>query len=353
MSTTVAVVLAGGRGTRLYPASTADTPKQFQSFGADRSLLTRTVDRARAVADRTFVLTREAYADRIHEHAPGVGVLVEPEPKDTGPALVYAAYRIREQVDDPVLLCLPSDHLVGEGYAETFARACEVARETGGLVAVGVRPTRAATGYGYVEPGEDHGDYAAIASFTEKPDAATAAGFRERGFLWNAGIFAWTPDALLDAAREAGMGAFVDELAEDPAAAFAAVEAVSVDYAVMEPVADAGSDPVADAGSEAVAARAYVVPADVAWDDLGSWDALERVREGDDAGNVRLGETLALDAADCVLAAGEGQHVSAVGVRDLVVAAYEGRVLVVPKSSAQRIREVVAALEETAEDVAD
>lgn len=325
---TVAVVLAGGRGTRLYPASTAETPKQFRAFGDDRSLLARTVDRARTVADETYVLTREAYADRIREYAPDVGVLVEPEPKDTGPALVYAAHRIREQVDDAVLLCLPSDHHIGDGYRETFARACEVARETSGLVALGVEPTRAATGYGYIEPGEDQGDYRTIGSFTEKPDAEAAARYRRQGYLWNAGIFAWRPEALLSAAREADLAAFVDELAAAPDAAFDAVDPVSVDYAVMESTTNA-----------------YVVPAPFEWDDLGSWDALERVLAGDEDGNVRLGESLALDAEGCVLAAGENHHISAVGVEDVVVAAYGGQILVVPKSDAQRVREVVAELE--------
>jgi mannose-1-phosphate guanylyltransferase len=328
MPTTVAVVLAGGRGTRLYPASTADTPKQFRAFDGDRSLLARTVDRARAVADETYVLTREAYADRIHDHAPGVGVLVEPEPKDTGPALVYAAHRIREQVEDCVLLCLPSDHHVGDGYRDTFARACDVAHETGGLVTLGIEPTRAATGYGYIDPGETHDGYAAVASFTEKPDAETAGRYVEAGYLWNAGIFAWTPDALLDAAREGTLGGFVDAL-DEPDRAFDTVDPVSVDYAVME-------------GAE----NAFVVPATFEWDDLGSWDALERVLECDENANARLGETLALDTEDCVLAAGEEQHVAAVGVSNLVVAAYDGRVLVVPKHEAQRVREVVSALEE-------
>ena len=326
MPTTVAVVLAGGRGTRLYPASTADTPKQFRAFDGDRSLLARTVDRARTVADETYVLTREAYADRIHEHAPGVGVLVEPEPKDTGPALVYAAHRLREQVEDCVLLCLPSDHHVGDGYDATFTRACDVAGETGGLVTLGVEPTRPATGYGYIEPGEPHDGYAAVASFTEKPDAEAAERYVEGGYLWNAGIFAWTPDALLEAASEGVLAGFVDAL-DTPEAAFDAVDPVSVDYAVME-------------GAE----YAFVVPATFAGDDLGSWDALERVLECDEAGNARLGETLALDAADCVLAAGDDQHVSVVGVSELVVAAYDGRVLVVPKHEAQRVSEVVSEL---------
>lgn len=330
MPTTVAVVLAGGRGTRLYPASDAQTPKQFRAFGGDRSLLSETVERARAVADEVYVLTREAYAGRIHDHAPDVAVLTEPAPKDTGPALVYAAHRVRDQVDDAVLLCLPSDHHVEGDYETTFERAAEVARETGGLVTLGVEPTRAATGYGYIEPGDDLGGFHPVETFTEKPDPGAAARYRERGYFWNAGVFAWAPDALLAAARDSQLRPLVEKLDEGaPGEAFASVEATSIDYAVMED-----------------AENAYVVPADFAWDDLGSWDALERVLDSDSDGNAILGDALTVDARDCVVAAGESDHVSVVGVEDLVVATYDGRTLVVPKRDAQRVREVVALLEE-------
>ncbi|MEF8830912.1 MAG: sugar phosphate nucleotidyltransferase, partial [Halobacteriales archaeon] len=305
-------------------------------------------------ADEVLVSTREQFADRTGEHAPGADVLVEPEAKDTGPTLAYATHRCRERFGECVVLAVPSDHVIGGpdagksaegggeggGFPTTARRAARTAVETGGLVTIGVEPDRPATGYGYIEPGERFGGasgeatggYRAVERFREKPDAGTAARFLEAGFLWNAGIFAWTPTAFFEAARESPLASLVETLQEgDPERGFRKVESVSVDFAVVEPAAERG--------------EVFVVPADFAWDDLGAWDALRRVLPADEDGNVTAGEALALDSAGNVLAS-DDKHVSVVGVEDLVVAAFDDRVLVVPAEQAQRVREVVERLRE-------
>ncbi|QLH79690.1 mannose-1-phosphate guanylyltransferase [Halosimplex rubrum] len=350
--TLVAVVLAGGTGTRLYPASRSDRPKQFLPLGGDRSLLAETVDRA-GFADEVYVLTRPDLADQVREHAPSAGVLTEPEPKDTGPALAYAAHRVREQVGDCTLVCLPSDHHIeGEGatdgsglgtseraspassdFAGTMTDAAAVAAETDSLVTVGVEPTRPETGYGYVKPGDERTTdggrtYHPVETFTEKPDQGAAMRYRHHGYYWNAGMFAWTPDAFLREAADSELAPLLDALdAGDPDRGFAAVDPVSVDYAVMEATDDAA-----------------LVPATFEWDDLGAWDAVERVLDADDDGNAVLGDAVTIDAENTVVAT-DG-HASVVGVEDLVVASYGDRTLVVPKNQAQRVREVVAELED-------
>jgi mannose-1-phosphate guanylyltransferase len=323
--TSVAVVLAGGTGTRLYPASRSERPKQFQSFGGDRSLLEQAVNRA-GFADEQYVLTRDAYVERVRNHV-NTPVLTEPESKDTGPALVYAAYRVRELVDDPIVFALPSDHVVGEGFADTANQAVTVARETDGIVTVGMVPTRPATEYGYIQPGPFENGYAEVAQFREKPDEETAREFVDAGYRWNTGMFAFRPSALLREARNSPLGTLVEALDAGRAVdEFEDVEPISIDYAVLEAAADV-----------------FFVPAEFTWDDLGSWDALERLLEGE---NATLGDALAIDATGNVIAS-DDKHVSVVGVDDMVVAAFDDRVLVVPKAQAQRVRDVVAALRET------
>jgi mannose-1-phosphate guanylyltransferase len=329
----VATVLAGGIGSRLYPASRRHRPKQLLSLGGTDTLLERTVARV-DFADEVVVSTRPDFADAVREAVPEASVLVEPAGKDTGPALAYATHHAADAFDDPVVLALPSDHHVAGDFESTARRGARVASETEALVTFGVEPSRPDTGYGYIEPGRDHGDYADVAAFHEKPDAETAESYVEAGHYWNAGIFAWTPTAFRRAARATPLGPLLDALdAGEPSAAFDAVDPVSIDRAVFERADDV-----------------VTVPLDVEWDDIGSWDALQRLLSADENGTVVAGdaEVVSLDAEDNVVA-GDGVHVSLVGVDGLAVVAWEDRVLVVPTEAAQRVKELVARLEQRGE----
>lgn len=342
--TVVAVLLAGGRGTRLYPASRADRPKQFLAPGDGPSLLRRTADRAAAVADRLVAVTPERYADRVAETVPEADVLVEPVARDTGPALCLAAHHARETTAGPaVCLCLPTDHHMTGDVAATLEQATAVAADREALVALGVEPARPATGYGYLEPGATVADGRArrVRGFAEKPDADRAAGLVADGWWWNAGVYAWRPGVLLRAAagEDGPLAALAEALAAGQVeAGYAAAPSVSIDEAVVEPA------PAADAGPAVLA-----VPAAFEWDDVGSWDALGRV-----FGDALATDALRLDAPGTVVA-DDGVEVSVVGVEDVVVAAHDDRVLVVDRERAQRVREVVRRREagETAPETGD
>ena len=347
--TVVAVVLAGGTGSRLYPASRSERPKQFLPLFGEASLLERTVARARTVADAVIVLTRESYADGVAERAPDAEVIVEPAGRDTGPALLYATHRISCAYDDAVAVVLPSDHLIGEGFAPAIRRGVGVAVATDRLVTFGVEPTRPETGYGYIEPAAApdapadaapgraaDAEWYPVASFHEKPDSETAKSYVDAGHYWNAGLFAWRPEAFLTAADSPPLAPLLDALRSGDAAdvqdAFESVDPVSVDYAVLESAADVA-----------------VVPASFPWDDIGAWDALDRVADADADGNATEGATLrTLDAADNVVAAAD-THVSLVGVSGLAVVAWDDRVLVVPKARAQEVKRLVRRLEDRGE----
>ncbi len=322
----IAVVLAGGIGTRMYPASAPERPKQFLSFADDDdSLLGQTVDRVSPIVDQVCVLTRPAYADDVRSHAPDATVLTEPMGKDTGPALVYGTHELKSAGENPVLFCLPSDQHVGEGFQAVAQQAMAVAERTDQLVTLGIEPTRAAIEYGYIKPGADHGDHLAVEGFYEKPDPGAAARYVYNDFYWNAGMFAWTPETLLSAVRSTPLSSLVEALeANDPLAGFDSVDPVSIDHAVLEQ-------------TEEIA----VIPAAIEWDDLGSWDSLGRILDTDADGTVSSGDVLSIETENCVLACDSSMEINAVGVSDLVVAAFDDRVLVVPTNDTQRVREVV------------
>jgi mannose-1-phosphate guanylyltransferase len=323
MANTVAVVLAGGRGTRLYPASSPDTPKQFCAIAGERSLLERTVARAERFADEVVVITKPADADTMRGLI-DCEVLVEPEPKGTGPALVYAAHRLRTRAQ--TLVCLPSDHYVGDddAFAQAASRAAATARETDGLVTLGVTPTRPATGYGYLKPGKQLQEHVSrVDRFVEKPDSDAAARYIDRGYYWNAGIFAWRPEVLLDICRETRLEPLVRALEANDPEPFAGCAPVSIDYGVMED-----------------AAPVYLISVSFEWDDLGTWDALARVLDSDMAGTVIDGNGLCFDTEASIIATDDSMHVATVGVSDLVIAAHGSRVLVLPTGETQRVREV-------------
>jgi mannose-1-phosphate guanylyltransferase len=344
-----AVILAGGRGERFWPYSRRSRPKQFLPLLGDRTLLEETMDRLAGLvpADRILLLTSEDLAAGSREvlrPLPASGVYGEPFARDTAAAVLYGAVRARRADPNAVCLVFPADHVIRpiHSFHADLTVAIGLANE-GALVTIGVPPARAETGYGYVEAGDPWPGLPTafrVRAFHEKPDAARAQGYAVSGrHFWNAGMFAWRADAIVAAAREAmpEMSPALDRLIADwvgddgGAAARAFYEgapAISVDYGILEK-----------------ARTLAVVRATFEWDDVGTWPAVQRIRETDDDGNAVIGHVIARDTTDCVLVAEDGL-LATLGVSGLVVVRTRDVTMVAPADRAQEVRTLVAAVRE-------
>jgi mannose-1-phosphate guanylyltransferase len=331
------VVLAGGVGSRFWPLSTPIRPKQLLPLVSDVPLLVDTLARLAplAPATRTLVLTNASLAPAVRAmltDVPAANVIPEPRPAGTAAALAWAAHEI-ERRDGPntVMVCVHADWAIGdvEGFRQTLARAATLASERAALVTVGIVPTRADPGFGYIQPGEVVvDDVRTVARFVEKPDRTRAAEMVAAGYLWNSGIFAWRVGDLLDEIR-----ALTPEVApalaahgDDRDAFFAAVQSVAIDVGVLER-----------------SARVLVVPGDFGWDDVGTWGALHRVRRHDAQHNAVFGRVHALKAEHNVVHT-EGAPVVLYGVNDLVVVVRDGVVLVTTREQAADLKTLLDSL---------
>lgn len=341
-----AVVLAGGAGTRFWPASRPERPKQLLPLGRDgRPLVADAVERARRVAgeERVRVVAGAHLLGPLREVLPGVPrerFLVEPRPRGTGPALAWAAHRVARADRDAVMVSLHADHRISpeEAFEETVARAVRAAREGERLFCLGVRPSRPETGYGYIRLGGRLSESVFVAEeFVEKPDRETARRYLESGeYLWNTGLFVWRADAFLDAVREHApeIGTGLDRLdADDPEGFFDRVERVAVDVAVLE----------------RARGRVGAVEASFRWDDLGVWTSLARAFPSDAQGNTVLGPARAVDAGGNIVWSEDGR-ITLFGVEELVVVRSGGETLVTTRELASALKELLERLEDDAEE---
>ncbi len=345
MGSTWAVIMAGGSGTRFWPASRRTRPKQLLALAGDEPLLTATLRRIRPLAsvERVYVVTSELLAAATAAAAPGARILAEPVGRNTAPCIAWAAAHVRRQDPEAVLAVLPADHHIGDepAYVATLERAIEAARG-GDLVTVGIRPTRPETGYGYIEVGEELGANVHRARrFIEKPDRARAERLVASGsHLWNSGMFFFRADAILaavdrhlpevgEAVRAFDAAAATGDESAQVAALYPGLPAISIDHGVMEK-----------------AERVAVVPGDFGWSDLGSFTTAWELAAKDDESNAVLADAVLIDVAGTYVSAPAGKLVALIGVDDLVVVDTEDALLVVPRDRAQDVREIVRVLSE-------
>jgi len=344
-----AVIMAGGSGTRLWPRSREGQPKQFLDLIGSQTMLQQTFNRLTPLvgAGRVFVVASALHVETIRAQLPSLPrdhIIVEPTGRGTAPCIGLSALYVKRADPAAVMACLPADHYIEQeaAFREVLHAAGEVAQR-GALVILGIKPTWAETGYGYIERGEplpaaSRHEVFTVKRFTEKPDAATAAEFIASGrYYWNAGIFVGRAAMFLEALRE-WMPATYARLSEIEAALgtpqematltriWPQVEKQTFDYGVMEH-----------------AQNVAVVPADVGWNDVGSWATLLDLLRGDGNGNVITGPHLGLDTRR-TLVYSRDRLIATVGLEDMIVVDSGDVVLVCPKARAQEVRELVESL---------
>ncbi|MDX3908838.1 MAG: mannose-1-phosphate guanylyltransferase/mannose-6-phosphate isomerase [Sphingobium sp.] len=347
----VPVILSGGSGTRLWPVSRPERPKQLLALTAAETMLQLTARRTDSTTTASYlsfgtpILVANAnHADLIEEQLAEIGIteshiLLEPFGRNTAPAIALAALVAKDPAD--ALLVMPSDHVIADlpAFHAAIAQALPLVAE-GWLVTFGITPDAPETGYGYIQMGDAvQGTVNSVTRFVEKPDAVRAAEMlAEGGYAWNAGIFLFRADAYLaaletfqpsmllhakaslDKGRKDGQRLYPD------ADAFEACPSDSIDYAVMER-----------------AEKVACVPVDMGWSDVGSWDSLHTISDKDESGNAVRGDVLTIDAARCLVHS-DGPRVAMVGVEDLIVVVAQGDIMILRRGQSQNVKKVTEAL---------
>ena len=342
------VIMAGGIGSRLWPVSTPEMPKQFiDLLGVGKSLLQLTVERFRSVAGIAgmWVVTSENYVDIVRKQLPEMPadhILAEPVPRNTAPCIAYACWRIMREDPDANIVVTPSDAIVlkTELFSEIISKALEFTASTSSIVTVGIHPDRPETGYGYIcSSSKEECNVVKVNEFREKPDRETAERYLAAGnYFWNAGIFVWSVSTIVDQMRRHApqiAGMMDNKIArtfgteEEKAALaefFPQCDKISIDYAVMEK-----SDSI------------YVISADLGWSDLGSWtSAGSHIAEGPDGNRVVGNDVRLIDSEGCIVHVEECRKVVVKGLKDYVVACRGGNLLVCPAADEQKIKDYAA-----------
>ncbi|UMY67060.1 MULTISPECIES: mannose-1-phosphate guanylyltransferase [unclassified Flavobacterium] len=347
-----AVLMAGGVGSRFWPVSTQDYPKQFHDMlGAGQTLIQKTFSRLSRLipAENILILTNERYNDLVLEQLPQVKpeqVLLEPAMRNTAPCILYAALKIQKQNPDAVMVVAPSDHWIEDeaAFVSNLETCFQFCASHNALMTLGIQPTFPNTGFGYIEfDEEDRQPVKRVRQFREKPDYETAKSFLESGnFLWNGGIFIWSAAAITDAFAQfqpemdqlfrRGLpvyntpdeGAFIQ-------GEYASAANISIDYAVMEK-----------------AENVYVLPASFDWNDLGTWGSLHEKLPKDAENNAVVNATVILENAHNNIIRAEGKKMVIIdGLDDFIIVDREEVLLIYPKSKEQDIKRIMSMADKT------
>ncbi len=342
------VIMAGGVGSRFWPMSTEETPKQFiDVLGVGRTLLQMTRERFKGIcsADNVWVVTNKRYASLVKQQLPDIpegNILLESCRRNTAPCIAYVSWRIKTQDPQANIVVTPSDHVVTDvvEFQRVISQCLKFTNETDAIVTLGMKPTRPETGYGYIQADLStnslrNKEIFRVDKFREKPDLETAQRYvQENNYFWNAGIFIWRVETIVNALRmyaprinriferlqpqlgTSGEQAVIDEV-------YADCDNISIDYAVMEK-----------------AEEIFVCPADFGWSDLGTWGALRLQSERDVYGNALIGGNIKVyESHNCIVHVTQGRQTVVQGLDGYIVAEHNGRLLICKLSEEQRIKQ--------------
>lgn len=338
----IVVIMAGGVGSRFWPISTPEYPKQFiDILGCGRTLIQLTVDRFKDIClmQNIWVITNANYVDIVKEQLPNISVehiLAEPAARNTAPCIAWASWRIKKEYPEANVVVTPADAVVinPEEFRRVIGNALTFTEKMKGIVTIGIKPSRPETGYGYVEAkGAVEGEICGVEAFKEKPKHETAEQYLKAGnYLWNAGIFVWNIDTIIDCITKykPNIAADMDKIAAtgNVEEIFPQCEKISIDFAVMEP---ASADNLV-----------YTHPADFGWSDLGNWASLHDKLQKDENNNVSVGNIKFYECRNCVVHAEDVKKAVLQGLDGYIFSEKNGQILLCKRSEEQRIREFSA-----------
>ena len=334
--------MAGGVGSRFWPLSTPEYPKQFiDILGCGRTLIQLTVDRFKGICPMSnfWVVTNAKYVEIVKQQLPDIPaehILAEPAARNTAPCIAWACWSIKREYPSANVVVTPADAVVmnPEEFRRVIKNALAFTDSNNAIVTIGIKPSRPETGYGYVEAADTvSGEICKVNAFKEKPDHDTAENYLKAGnYLWNAGIFVWNIDTITDSILnyKPGIAADMEKIAEtgDVANIFPNCEKISIDFAVMEPAAVDG--------------MVYTHPADFGWSDLGNWASLHDKLTKDENNNGAVGNVKMYECTNCVVHAEDAKKVVLQGLDDYIMSEKNGQILICKRSEEQRIREFSA-----------
>ena len=346
------VIMAGGGGTRFWPLSRHTEPKQLLNLSGKERMINETIDRISLIAEKEdiFVVTNVDQAAKMKTVTEGRlredHILSEPSARNTAACIGYAAMEIMKKYGDGVMCILPSDHSVQDwdAFARTIRLAQETAEKEDCLLTLGIRPTYPSTGYGYIRYEETaHESAYPVITFKEKPEQAVAEEYVKSGdYVWNSGMFVWKASVILAHFRELlpevyacldriGEAMNTPEEKDTIGTVYPTIPSISIDYGILEKSRDV-----------------KVIPADMGWDDVGSWDNLGVLHQADENGNIFVGKHAALDTKGCVTYSGK-RLIATLGVEDLIIVETEDAVMVCDKKRAQEVKKITDLLKERGE----